>query len=206
MRTRVNDMNRDTNRDTRTALLDFAEHSARSRGFDGFSYADMAAAIGIRKASIHYHFPTKANLAEALIERYQSGLQQRLAEMDAVHATAGARLEALIALYRAALRDGQTVCLCIAFSVCRESLSETVIAGVGAIRAMVTRWITATFELGQRDGSISAIDDPAREAHATLAMLEGAHLAARAQQAPAVFDAATQLLSARCQAPGGYNA
>lgn len=201
MRTRVNDMNRDTNRDTRTALLDFAEHSARSRGFDGFSYADMAAAIGIRKASIHYHFPTKANLAEALIERYQSGLQQRLAEMDAVHATAGARLEALIALYRAALRDGQTVCLCIAFSVCRESLSETVIAGVGAIRAMVTRWITATFELGQRDGSISAIDDPAREAHATLAMLEGAHLAARAQQAPAVFDAATQLLSARCQPP-----
>lgn len=201
MRTRVNDMNRDTNRDTRTALLDFAEHSARSRGFDGFSYADMAAAIGIRKASIHYHFPTKANLAEALIERYQSGLQQRLAEVDAVHATAGARLEALIALYRAALRDGQTVCLCIAFSVCRESLSETVIAGVGAIRAMVTRWITATFELGQRDGSISAIDDPAREAHATLAMLEGAHLAARAQQAPAVFDAATQLLSARCQAP-----
>lgn len=200
MRTRVNDMNRDTNRDTRTVLLDFAEHSARSRGFDGFSYADMAAAIGIRKASIHYHFPTKANLAEALIERYQSGLQQRLAEMDAVHATAGARLEALIALYRAALRDGQTVCLCIAFSVCRESLSETVIAGVGAIRAMVTRWITATFELGQRDGSISAIDDPAREAHATLAMLEGAHLAARAQQAPAVFDAATQLLSARCQA------
>lgn len=194
------------NRDTRTALLDFAEHAARSRGFDGFSYADMAAAIGIRKASIHYHFPTKANLSQALIERYQADLQQRLAQMDAVHATGGARLRALICLYRAALHDGQTVCLCVAFSTCRESLSEAVVAGVSAIRAMVTRWLEATFELGRRDGSISAIHDPAQEARATLAMLEGAHLAARTEQAPAVFDAATQLLSARCQAPGGDNA
>lgn len=183
--------------------MDFAELTARSRGFDGFSYADMAAAVGIRKASVHYHFPTKANLSEALVERYQAGLQHRLAEIDAAHPTAGARLEALIALYRAALHDGQTVCLCIAFSISRESLSETVIAGVGAIRAMLIRWIAATFELGRRDGSISAVNRSAQEAHATLAMLEGAHLAARAEEAPAVFDAATQLLSARCQAPQG---
>lgn len=71
------------NRDTRTALMDLAEHTVRSRGFDGFSYADLAEAIGIRKASIHYHFPTKAKLSEALIERYQTSLQQGLTEIDA---------------------------------------------------------------------------------------------------------------------------
>jgi len=113
------------NRDTRTALMDLAEHTVRSRGFDGFSYADLAEAIGIRKASIHYHFPTKAKLSEALIERYQTSLQQGLTEIDAAHASAGARLKALIALYRGALHDGQTVCLCVAFSTCRESLSDT---------------------------------------------------------------------------------
>jgi TetR/AcrR family transcriptional regulator, transcriptional repressor for nem operon len=48
---------------TRTALIDLAEHSVRSQGFDRFSYADLTEAIGIRKASIHYHFPTKANLS-----------------------------------------------------------------------------------------------------------------------------------------------
>lgn len=187
------------NRDTRTALMDLAEHSVRSRGFDGFSYADLAEAIGIRKASIHYHFPTKAKLSEALIERYRTHLQHGLAEIEVAHANAGARLEALIALYRSALHDGQTVCLCVAFSISRASLCDAVIAKVGDVRAMVLRWLMATFELGQRDGSISAIQDPTDEAHATLATLEGAHLAVRTEEKAAVFDAATRLLRARCQ-------
>jgi TetR/AcrR family transcriptional repressor of nem operon len=187
------------NRDTRTALMDLAEHSVRSRGFDGFSYADLAKTIGIRTASIHYHFPTKAKLSEALIERYQANLQHALAEITAAHASAGERLKALIALYRGALHDGQTVCLCVAFSICRESLPGTVISRVGAVRAMVLQWLTETFELGRRDGSVSAIHAPTDEAQATLAMLEGAHLAARTEQDLAVFDAATRLLSARCK-------
>lgn len=189
------------NSDTRTALLDLAEHTVRSRGFDGFSYADLAKVLGIRKASIHYHFPTKARLSEALIERYQANLQQRLAEIEAAHATAGARLQSLIALYRSALHHGETVCLCVAFSICRESLSAAVVATVADIRRMILRWLAATFELGQTDRSIAAIQNPLREAHATLAMLEGAHLAARNEQDRRLFDAATQLLKARCQAP-----
>ena len=40
------------------------------RGFNGFSYADIASELGITKASLHYHFPGKAELGEALIERY----------------------------------------------------------------------------------------------------------------------------------------
>lgn len=55
--------------DTRTALLQSAERAARQRGYDGFSYADLAGDVGLRKASIHHHFPTKATLALALIER-----------------------------------------------------------------------------------------------------------------------------------------
>ncbi|NAO98925.1 TetR/AcrR family transcriptional regulator [Vreelandella titanicae] len=187
------------NRDTRTALMDLAEHSVRSRGFDGFSYADLAEAIGIRKASIHYHFPTKANLSEALIERYQTHLQHGLAEIKTTHSSAGERFKALIALYRSALHDGQTVCLCVAFSICRESLSEAVISRVGAVRTMVLQWLMAMFERGQRDGTIVAIQNSTDEARTTLATLEGAHLAARTEEDPAVFDAATRLLNARCQ-------
>ena len=193
------------NRDTRTALLDFAERTARSRGFDGFSYADLAKAIGIRKASIHYHFPTKADLSERLIERYHTSLKERLAEIEAACSSAGERLSALIAVYRSALHDGQTVCLCVAFSICRESLPEAVVNRVGSVRAMVLDWTRATFELGLRDGSISSISDPSQEACATLATLEGAHLAARTAQDPAPFDAATQLLRARCQSASEGN-
>ena len=139
--------------------MDFAEHAARSRGFDGFSYGDMAEAIGIRKASIHHHFPTKANLSEALIERYQTNLQHRLAEIEATHATAGARLKALIALYRAALDDGRTVCLCVAFSTSRESLSEVVIAKVSAVRAMIHPVTAALQEVPDIGGDVVLVLD-----------------------------------------------
>ena len=64
--------------DTKTALLDLAERAVRSRGYDGFSYADLARAQGIRKASIHYHFPTKADLSQNLMARYHTRFEKQL--------------------------------------------------------------------------------------------------------------------------------
>ena len=186
-------------RDTRTTLLDIAEYNARSRGFDGFSYADLAVAVGIRKASIHYHFPTKVDLSEQLIIRYHTSLKERLAEIETDDLSAGERLKALIRLYREALNGGQTVCLCVAFSMCRERVSKKVVIRVGEVRTMLLKWIKNNFELGLKDRSISLITAPEEEACATLAMLEGAHLAARTVQDTAPFDAAIQVLLGRCQ-------
>ena len=56
--------------DTRSRILDVAERLVQTRGFNGFSYADIAAELQISKASLHYHFPSKAELGEALIGRY----------------------------------------------------------------------------------------------------------------------------------------
>jgi len=42
----------------------------QTRGFNGFSYGDIADALRLTKASLHYHFSTKAKLGERLIERY----------------------------------------------------------------------------------------------------------------------------------------
>lgn len=55
---------------TKTNLLNSAERVARTRGFDGFSYADLAADVGTIKASIHHHFASKAALAVTLMNRY----------------------------------------------------------------------------------------------------------------------------------------
>jgi TetR/AcrR family transcriptional repressor of nem operon len=57
--------------------LDIAEQLVQTRGFNGFSYADIAAEIGISKASLHYHFPTKAMLGERLIDATSSGSWRR---------------------------------------------------------------------------------------------------------------------------------
>ena len=46
--------------DTAQRILDIAERLVQTRGFNGFSYADIAGALAVTKASLHYHFPTKA--------------------------------------------------------------------------------------------------------------------------------------------------
>jgi TetR/AcrR family transcriptional repressor of nem operon len=96
---------RATNRDAGTAarILDVAEQLVQVRGFNGFSYADVAAELGITKAALHYHFAGKADLGEALIARYASRFAEALAGIDATaHGSAGAaraRLAGLADLY-----------------------------------------------------------------------------------------------------------
>jgi TetR/AcrR family transcriptional repressor of nem operon len=184
-------------KDTKANLLDAAETAARARGFDGFSYADLAASVGIRTASIHYHFPAKADLALELMQRYSRVMETDLTEIAAKSATGAERLRHLAGHYRAALNGGQAVCLCVAFSTTRDSLTEPVIAAMKAFRKMLTNWLTEAFALGSRDGSITAVGQLATEAAATLALVEGAHLIARAEKDVQGFDAAMAGLLAR---------
>lgn len=184
--------------DTKTALLDHAEMVTRSKGFDGFSYADLAEAIGIRKASIHYHFPSKAALSEALMERYHTGVLSAFGQIDLMHPAAAARLEALIAFYREASNGGKTLCLCVSLIGSRESLNEEVMEKIRRFRRMVIDWIQTVFELAAEDRTISGLSDPESEARAVLALLEGAHLAARMDEKVETYDRAVKLLAARC--------
>lgn len=184
--------------DTKTALLDAAEYAARARGFDGFSYADLAEAVEIRKASIHYHFPTKAALSEALMDRYHAVLERECNKIKANHNTGSEQLLALTDLYRDALNGGKTLCLCVSLISSRESLSPEVIEKIKAFRSMMIRQIEAIFRLGLQDQTIAGVSDPAAEARGVLAQLEGAHLTARAEENVDTFDDAIRVLKARC--------
>ena len=183
--------------DTKNTLLNSAERAARRRGFDGFSYADLAADVGIAKASIHHHFASKAALAVALMQRYYSGLETACAEIDQEHATGAARLAALIERYRGALEGGRSLCLCVSFSTSTENLSADTIAEMNRFRTMMTQWLERVFSLGQADETIRHVADPAAEAAATLPLLEGAQLAARVAQDPQRFETAVQILVKR---------
>ena len=74
---------------THSLLLDLAETLIRKRGYDGFSYADIASDAGIRKASIHYHFPTKPDLGLAVLDRYKERLIRRLGDIGRKSRTGG---------------------------------------------------------------------------------------------------------------------
>ena len=70
-------------RDTADRILDTAERLVQTRGFNGFSYADIADTLGVTKASLHYHFGTKAELGHALIARYHDAFARFLDAIDA---------------------------------------------------------------------------------------------------------------------------
>jgi TetR/AcrR family transcriptional repressor of nem operon len=183
--------------DTKTALLDAAENAARAFGIDGFSYADLAKKVGIRKASIHHHFPTKDDLVIALMRRYTNDLIASLDKIDAVSETAGQRLRQQIAHYRLALQGGQSLCLCAALSASRDSLSPEVVAELSSYRKTMLVWLADVFAKGTVDGTILNVGKPENDAAACLAVLEGAQLYARAEVDLNRFDEAVAQIIGR---------
>ena len=90
--------------DTAERILDVAERLVQTQGFNGFSYADISDELGVTKASLHYHFATKADLGSALITRYGSAFRRALDEIDASGADAREKLRRYAGLYADVLR------------------------------------------------------------------------------------------------------
>lgn len=183
--------------DRKQQILDTAEPLIRARGFDAFSYGDLEAVIGIRKASIHHHFPSKADLGLALTARYVTRVATKLDAIAARRTRAADRLVEYLDLYRQALAGGDQVCLCVALSAGRDSLAPDILAELDAFNTRSLAWLTAVFELARDDASISNVGEPGLEAPATLALVEGAQLLARASGDVLKFDLATAQLKSR---------
>src|SRR5260221_12037667 len=96
---------------TSQRILDIAERLVQTRGFNGFSYADIAEALKVTKASLHYHSPAKADLGKELIERYERNFLAALATIDEASRDAREKLRRYADLYAGVLK-GDRMCLC----------------------------------------------------------------------------------------------
>jgi TetR/AcrR family transcriptional regulator, transcriptional repressor for nem operon len=183
------------NADTAARILDSAERLVQSRGFNGFSYADVAAELGVTKASLHYHFPGKAELGEALIGRYAARFSEALEEIDAGGGDAPARLAAYARIYGDVLRD-KRMCLCGMLAADYDTLPEPMRDAVLHFFDANEGWLTNVLEQGQAEGSIHLDGSAGDAAQALVGGLEGALLIARPYGEVARFEAAaTQLLT-----------
>ncbi len=183
--------------DTRSTLLTSAERLMRQRGYDAVSFGDLAKEIGIKTASIHYHFPKKADLAAHLLGQYAKALAQERQRIADDAPTGGAEITEIIALYRRALNQGQQLCLCVAFSAGRDMLDPEALVLLSQFHNDSLEWLSAAFARAQKDGSMQGITDPKTEAAACLALLEGAQLIARAAKDLGPYDRATRALTQR---------
>jgi TetR/AcrR family transcriptional regulator, transcriptional repressor for nem operon len=163
---------------TAARILDVAERLLQDRGFNGFSYADVAAELNITKPALHYHFASKAELGEALIARYTTRFLDALAAVDSGNAPPPAKLEHYARLYLDVLR-GQRMCLCGMLAAEYTTLPRPMQASVMTFFDRNEAWLEAVLEQGRADGSLR-FGGPAREtARLIVSCLEGAMLVAR---------------------------
>jgi TetR/AcrR family transcriptional repressor of nem operon len=188
---------------TATRILDAAEALAQTRGFNGFSYADVAARVGITTASLHYHFPSKADLGRALIDRYAGRFETALAQIDEQGDGARGQLAAYTGLYEEVLRDGR-LCLCGMLAAEYDTLPAPMQDAVRRFFDRNEEWLAAVLESGRSAGELQFAGDAQDAASLIVSGLEGAMLIARSSSSLRRFrSAAAQLLALlRAEAAG----
>jgi len=167
-----------TTADTPGRILDIAERLVQRRGFNGFSYADVAKELKITTASLHYHFAGKGALGQALIDRYAQRFMKALEVIDAKQPDAIAKLNAYADLYAGVL-NGKRMCLCGMLAAEYQTLPKPMRDAVLRFFDANEVWLAKVSSEGRDAGGLSFSGEPLDAARAILSGLEGAMLVAR---------------------------
>lgn len=160
-------------------VVDAAEGLLQQQGYNGFSYDDVAQLIGIKKPSVHHHFPTKGDLAAMVVQRYTHRFREELLRIEGGHARARDRLTAYAELFDRTFARERRLCVCGMLGAEAHDLPEAVRAEVASFFDINLRWLCDAFDLGRREGTLSAQAQPEALARAYLCALEGAMVVGR---------------------------
>jgi TetR/AcrR family transcriptional regulator, transcriptional repressor for nem operon len=182
------------NTDTASAILDVAQWLVQTRGFNGFSYADISDELGIRKASIHHHFPTKALLGQRLIERYQQVFVAALEQIESESADSVEMLRRYAELYVNVLASDNRMCLCGMFAADFGTLPTPLQEQVKAFFVFNEVWLQRVLEHGRRAAELQYAGPSRDEAKLFLSSLQGSMMVARSFGDVARFQVVAQRL------------
>lgn len=162
-------------------------------GYDSFSYADIAELVQVRKASIHHHFPTKADLVKATVARHCEAIRQGLRSLDESTPDPLQRLEAYCQWWAACIEaSAPPICICALLAAELPSIPTGVADQVRSHFEELSSWLTAVIEEGRSAGRVGLAVEPSTEALAFMASIHGAMLTARALGDSRVFSSITE--------------
>ena len=171
-------------------------------GYNGFSYADIAAVVGIRKASIHHHFPTKVDLVRTLVERYREEVDMGIAEFERRSPDAVDQLRSYVGFWEDCIGDPTTsFCVCALLASQIPVLPHEIVLELRAHFRTLSGWLTSVLDRGVKQGTIVLSGSARAEAEAFLATMHGAMLSARAYGEPTILEAIAKPLIDRLVAP-----
>jgi TetR/AcrR family transcriptional repressor of nem operon len=170
-------------------------------GYNGFSYADIAEVVGIRKASIHHHFPTKLDLVRTLLERYDEEFRAGLDATERSFPDPMDQLRAYVGFWEGCIDDPTTAfCICALLASEIPLLPKELTQLVRDHFITLSAWVASALERGADEGSIVLNSSARSEAEAFMATVHGAMLSARAYGDSKVFGVITQAVMERLAA------
>jgi len=146
---------------TREAIIEQADYLIRDKGYNAFSYSDLSKAIGIKNASIHYHFPSKSDLGIAVVQKHLQGLAELRQEKKGLSPLE--QLEAFFSIYTKA-KSNQKICLVGALATDFHTIEENVQAHLKVLADQVLNWVTEILVLGLQQGVFHFTIEPRTKA------------------------------------------
>ncbi|OAV54310.1 transcriptional regulator [Rhizobium sp. WYCCWR10014] len=174
-----------TKTDMREAVMSAAKATVQAHGYNALSFRELAKEVGIKSASVHYHFPTKGDLAAALARRYTEEGSAFLAELLATSEEATWCMDRYTEIFRAALANDNRMCLCGIMSAELDDLPMEVRTEVAKFAAMNVGWLTKVLLRARPSASDQDLQE---HAMAIFAAIEGAQLVARGCRDIGVYD------------------
>ena len=184
--------------DTKSEILDRAAELLQTRGYNGFSYRDISSPMGVKNAAIHYHYPSKGDLAMALVDRYTDILRTATRDFMKNGGSASKQLDNLFRFTLSECKCGRLVCPVGAFSVDFENLPETVKAAASRFHDATMKWLTRVLEVGRQQGEVRFEGTSDGRALALLSSLQGARQIGRMMG----MEAVTRIIEQERQALG----
>ena len=181
---------------TSERILDVAERLVQTRGFNGFSYADVAEELKVTKASLHYHFPSKEDLGARHIQRYEENVLAALDGIDAESKNAREKLRRYASIYEGVL-GANRMCLCGMLAAEFGTLPKSMRDEMRHYFDANEQWLVAVLQEGKKDKSLRFTGSAAHLAQSLISALEGALMIARSYGDPSRFSAVSdRMLSA----------
>ena len=159
-----------------------------SGGYHSFSYADIAELVSVRKASIHHHFPTKADLVKATVAAHRDATRRGLEFLEQSNPDPLARLVAYCRYWAECIEQSNPpMCICALLAAELPTVPAEVAQEVKGHFKDLGDWLAATLEEGVSKGSIQLTQSPSAEASMFMASIHGAMLSARATGKASIF-------------------
>ena len=168
---------------SREAILAAAKRTAQAHGYSGLNFRDLAVEVGIKAASIHYHFPSKADLGAAVARRYWEDTAAGLEAMSAEIPDPVGCLRQYPSTFRKALENDNRMCLCSFMAAEYDDLPEAVKQEVRAFADVNVAWLSRVLS------AAAVVGESEPRARAIFAAVAGAQLMARSRSDISLYDA-----------------